>query len=342
MIKIKPKKMSSYQDQGLKQKSFWAKPEGKTGALFLIAILGGLAYILFKFSAQILLMLQNTLGIIALLAILGIIIYMVLDPKWRTLVSYMYKSIMRWITGIFVTIDPIGILKNYISDLEENLRKMGGQLDNLKGQMRKLISMVEDNNKEINTNLIIARKAKEQDNENAMLLASRKAARLQEANEKYSALHSKMSILYRILSKMYSNSEILIEDTKDQVKVKEQERKAIRASHSAMRSAMSIIRGDADKRALFDQAMEHIADDVANKVGEMERFMEISSDFMSSIDLQNGVFEEQGLKMLEEYEKKSTLLLLGGKEKADDILELKTPDTQKRSGNDDYEGLFNG
>jgi len=334
--------MSSYQDQGLKQKTFWQKPEGKTGAVFLIAMLGGLAYILFKFSAQILLMLQNTLGIIALLAILGVIIYMVLDPKWRTLVSYMYKSVMRWITGIFVTIDPIGILKNYISDLEDNLRKMGGQLDNLKGQMRKLITMVEDNNKEINTNLIIAKKAKEQDNESAMLLASRKAARLQEVNEKYSALHSKMSILYRILSKMYSNSEILIEDTKDQVKVKEQERKAIRASHSAMRSAMSIIRGDADKRALFDQAMEHIADDVANKVGEMERFMEISSDFMSSIDLQNGVFEEQGLKMLEEYEKKSTLLLLGGKEKADDILELKTPNVQKRSGTDDYEGLFNG
>lgn len=66
---------------------------------------------------------------------------------------------------------------------------------------------------------------------------------------------------------MYSNSEILIEDTTDQVKVKEQERKAIRASHSAMRSAMSIIKGDADKRAMFDQAMEVIADDVANKVG---------------------------------------------------------------------------
>src|SRR5690606_32042658 len=136
--------------------------------------------------------------------------------------------------------DPIGILKNYISDLENNLNKMGTQLGNLKGQMRKLISMVEENNKEINTNLIIAKKAKEQNNENAMLLSSRKAARLQEANEKYTALHSKMSILYRILSKMYSNSEILIEDTKDQVKVKEQERKAIRASHSAMRSAMSI------------------------------------------------------------------------------------------------------
>lgn len=334
--------MSSYPDSGYTPKTFWQKPEGKTGAFFLIALLGGLAFVLFKFSAQILLMLQNTLGIVALLGILGVIIYMVLDPKWRTLVSYFYKSVMRWITGIFVTIDPIGILKNYISDLESNLRKMGGQLDNLKGQMRKLVTIVEDNNKEINTNIIIAKKAKEQNNESAMLLASRKAARLQESNEKYTALHSKMSVLYRILSKMYSNSEILIEDTKDQVKVKEQERKAIRASHSAMRSAMSIIKGDADKRALFDQAMEHIADDVANKVGEMERFMEISSDFMSSIDLQNGVFEEQGLQMLEEYEKKSTLLLLGGSEKTDDILELKTPQMQIKGTSSEYDGLFNG
>jgi len=140
---------------------------------------------------------------------------------------------------------------------------------------------------------------------------------------------------------MYSNSEILIEDTTDQVKVKEQERKAIRASHSAMRSAMSIIKGDADKRAMFDQAMEVIADDVANKVGEMERFMEMSSSFMNSIDLQNGVFEEQGMKMLEDYEKNSTLLLLGGKEKAEDVLELKQPDLQQRNTDTQYDGLFN-
>lgn len=336
--------MSSFPDSNFKPKTFWQKPEGTTGAFFLIALLGGLAYVLFKFSAQILLMLQNTLGIIALLGVLGIIIYMVLDPKWRTLVSYMYKSVMRWITGMFVTIDPIGILKNYISDLEDNLKKMGTQISNLKGQMRKLITIVEENTKEINNSMLIARKAKEQNNESAMLLNSRKAARLQESNEKYTALHSKMTILYRVLTKMYSNSEILIEDTKDQVKVKEQERKAIRASHSAMRSAMSIIQGDADKRAMFDMAIEHIADDVANKVGEMERFMEMSSDFMNSIDLQNGVFEEQGMKMLEEYEKKSTLLLLGGKEKHD-VLELKTPDAQTRGASDgntgSYDGLFN-
>jgi len=326
-------------------KSFWSKPEGKTGAVFLLGAAALAGWVLLTFGASLLLFLKTTVGIVAGLAVLGVILYMVLDPKTRALVSYMYQSVMRKITGIFVTIDPIGILKNYIGDLEDNLKKMSKQIGALKGQMRKLKTMVETNNADIEKNMAIARKAKQMGNEKQMILSSRKAARLKETNGKYSALHSKISVLYRVLTKMYSNSEILLEDTKDQVRVKEQERKAIRASHSAMKSAMSIIKGDPDKRAMFDQAVEHIADDVANKVGEMEQFMDMSSEFMDSIDLQNGVFEEKGLRMLEEYEKKSTLLLLGGAESADDILDLgSAPQAEKHtrgnSADKGYEGLF--
>jgi predicted nucleic acid-binding Zn-ribbon protein len=327
-----------------KGKSFWSKPEGTTGAVFLLGILGLAGWTILKYGTAILSLIQTGIGLAIGLAVLGLIIYMVLDSRTRTLFSYMYQSIMRKITGIFVTLDPIGILKNYISDLESNLRKMGKQIGNLKGQMRNLKTMVAKNNEEIENNMAIARKAKQLDNEKQMVLSSRKAARLKETNGKYIALHSKLSVLYRVLTKMYSNSEILLEDTKDQVRVKEQERKAIRASHSAMKSAMSIIKGDPDKRAMFDQAMEGIADDVANKVGEMERFMELSSDFMNSIDLQNGIFEEKGLEMLEKYEKQSTLLLLGGKEQSDEILDLNEPqrdiEYRSKNGDSDYSQLF--
>lgn len=327
-----------------KGKSFWSRPEGTTGALFLIGIIGLIGFGIFKYSGAILALLTNTIGIVAALAVLGVLLYMILDKRTRTLFSYMYQSVMRKITSIFVTIDPIGILKNYISDLEDNLKKMGKQIGNLKGQMRNLKNMVGTNNEEIEKNMAIARKAKQMSDEKQMVLSSRKAARLKETNEKYIALHTKMKVLYRVLTKMYSNSEILLEDTKDQVRVKEQERKAIRASHSAMKSAMSIIKGDPDKRALFDQAMEGIAEDVANKVGEMERFMELSSDFMNSIDLQNAVFEEKGLQMLEEYEKQSTLLLLGGSEQLEDTLDLDEPRPQAMPRSDkeetDYDKLF--
>ncbi len=294
-----------------KRKSFWQRPEGVTGTIFLLAILGGLAYVVMTFGSFILGLLSTGLGIAAVAVVLGLLIYMALDPKARAVIGYMYKSVMRWITGIFITIDPIGVLKNYVDDLQNNLEKMGKQIGSLRGQMRKMQDLMNSNKKEMDQSMQMASLAKRDGREKQMLLATRKAARLKETNGKYQALHTRMEILYRVLTKMYQNSEILLEDTKDQVKLKEQERKAIRTSHSAMKSAMSVITGNKDQRAMFDQALEVIADDVANKVGEMERFMELSSTFMDSIDLQNGVFEEEGLKMLEKWEKESTLILLG-------------------------------
>ncbi len=327
-----------------KGKSFWQKPEGKTGALFLLGAAALVGYVVLSMGAALISFLSGGIGMIVGLATLALIIYMAIDSKTRTLISYMYQSVMRKITGIFVTIDPIGILKNYLSDLEKNLKKLSKQIGNIKGQMRQLKNIVTNNNADIEKNMSIAKQAKKLGDEKQLVLASRKAARLKDSNAKYVALHKKMSILYRVLTKMYSNSEILLEDTKDQVRVKEQEAKAIKASHSAMKSAMSIIKGDPDKRAMFDQAMEHIADDVANKVGEMEQFMEMSSDFMNSIDLQNGIFEEKGLKMLEDYEKKSTLMLLGGAEGAEDTLELDNreldAEIREANKNSDYDSLF--
>jgi hypothetical protein len=325
-----------------KPKSFWGRPEGKTGLLFMLAILAAVGYVLVKFITPILAFASTLLGLVVTMLVLGAIIYMVLDPKMRTLINYMYKSAMRKITSVFITIDPIGILKNYVEDLQDNLKKMGEQIGVLRGQMRKLKTIQEENSQEIDYNMKLAQKAREQGVEKQMLLSSRKAARLKESNEKYAVLENRMSILYRVLTKMYSNSEILLEDTKDQVKMKEEERKAIRASHSAMKSAMSIISGNADKRAMFDQALEVIADDVAMKVGEMERFMEMSSSFMDSVDLQNGVFEEQGLQMLEEWEKQSTLMLMGGEKSQS--LDLNAPkreaQARPREGNSSYDNLF--
>ncbi len=335
--------MAQYPQAGMdKPKGFWKRPEGVAGSIVLGGLLLGGGYILYKNMALLLTLASNAINLAVMLLVLGAILYMVFDPKMRSLIGYMYKSVMRWITGIFVTIDPIGILKNYIEELEKNLSKMSEQIGVLKGQIRKLQTNVTENSREIETQLRMAQVARTQNQEAQMVLATRKAARLQDTNEKYQHLLSKMDILSRVLSKMYQNSEILLEDTKDQVKLKEQERKAIRASHSAMKSAMNVISGNADQRIMFDQALEHIADDVANKVGEMERFMELSENFMSSVDLQNGVFEEEGLKMLQEYEEKSKLLLMGGKQEK--LLGSNPPEREKLErpdGKDDqYGGLF--
>lgn len=307
-MNIKP---SELMEKEFKPKSFWKKPEGITGAIFLLALVLGGGILVTSFFGAIAAFLSTTIGLIVSLAVLGLIIFTGLDSKARTLLSYMYKSSMRWITSLFIQIDPIGILKSYVDDLKSNLRKMNKQITKVRGQMHKLKEMILNNQKEIKSNLTLANQARNNDKQSVMILKTRKAGRLKDSNVKLEDLYRKLEVLYRVLSKMYENSEILVEDIEDQVKLKDQERKAIRASHGAMRSAMNIIRGDSDKRAMFDQALEAVADDVSHKVGEIEQFMEMSENFMSSIDLQNGVLEEEGMRMLEKWENEGVSLILG-------------------------------
>ena len=298
--------------QPMKPKGFFERPEGITGLIFGAGLLVGGGWIVYKILPYLANMAENGLRMGASLAALAALIYVVLDPKARNLIWYMYKSVMRWITGVFVQIDPIGILKSYIDDLRDNLSKMNVNIGRLRGQMSQLKTVMDQNAKDIANNLKLAGAARESNKQGQMVLKARKAGRLQESNLKYEDLYKRMEILYRVLSKMYENSEIMLEDIQDQVVVKTQERKAIHASHSAMRSAMNIISGNSDKRYMFDMALEAIADDVSQKVGEMERFMDMSTKIMDGIDLQNGVFEEEGMEMLAKWENEGVSMLLGG------------------------------
>jgi hypothetical protein len=337
--------------QPIKPKSFWERPEGLTGGLFMGAILLGGGYLLYKALPTLITLAENTLYLAGMLAALAAVIYMVLDPKMRNLVWYVYKSIMRWITGIFVQIDPIGVLKSYIESLKDNLSSMNTQISKLKGQMYKLGEMIKQNQKDIQNNLGLASRAKETGKESIMVLKARKAGRLQESNMKLEDLYKRMEVLYRVLTKMYENSEIMLEDLSDQVVVKEQEYKAIKASHSAISSAMNILSGNSDKKYMYDMALEAMAEDVGQKVGEMERFMDVSKNFMESIDLQNGVFEEEGMNMLDKWEKEGVSFLLGSDKgkiiaKANNTAEtldlnapMQIPNKSDRGGNQ-YDSFF--
>lgn len=333
-----------------KGKSFWQRPEGMTGLIFLLLIAVGGSFLVYSSLATIYALLESTIGLVSFLLVLSLLIYMLLDSKTRTLVGYMYRSLMRWITGFFVKIDPIEILKSYVQDLKGNLSKMKRQIARLRGQMHRLNEMIFNNNREIENKLSQANQAKDSNKKAQMILMSRKAGRLKESNMKLEDLYRKMEIVFRVLSKMYENSAILVEDIEDQVRIKEQERKALMAGHNAMKSALSIIKGDTDRKAMFDAALEAIADDVSQKVGEMEQFMSLSDNFMKSIDLQNGIFEEEGLRMLEEWEKKGISLLLGTDKdtiinKANDdsdVLDLSVPLKQpaKTGRTNQYDSFF--
>ena len=298
------------------KKTFWQRPEGATGMLFLAAGIVGGAYGLYKVLPFIIEMFQNLWTAIALGVPLAILFVMITDKKVRTLLWYFYKTAMRKLTSAFITIDPIGILNVYVEDLMKKSRIMGQRITELKGQVGKLKRQIEQNHADKEHALATASQFGKRGDDLNEKLHARKAARLAESSAKLKKLLTTMDFLSKIITKMKKASDFMIEDTKDKVEHMEREHEYIKTSHSVMKSAKAIIAGDDDKKLMFDQAMEHVVDDIGYKLGEMESFMEDSQDWLANVDIQNAVFEEKGLEMLEAWDNKieKTFLLEEGKD----------------------------
>jgi len=297
------------------QKSFWQRPEGNTGMLLMAAMIVGGGYFLYTSLPYIITLMQNVYTLIGLGAGLAVIIGLASDSKVRNLVWYFYKSFTRKLTSAFVTIDPIGILNIYVDDIKKKSQVMAGEIQKLRGKIGQLKKQISDNDAELKQKLEMASKAKAMGKDKMKItLYTNQASRLKTSNDKLGKLLGTMELLSKMITKMKKASDFMIEDTADKVKHMTIERDAIRNSHSVMKSAKSIIAGDNDKKILFDQAMEHVVDDIGFKLGEMESFMTDSQDWLDNVDIQNAVFEEKGLDMLSDWDNKiaTTFLLEEG------------------------------
>lgn len=296
-------------------KSFWQRKEGFTGTLFLIggsvAGLFGLSMVipwLIQLTQNLMQLLGNLIGVGIVGSALFALIYVLVNPKFHTLCWYGFQSLMRKITGLFITIDPIGILKGYVKSLGVKISEMEGQMETLMGHIRNLKNVISTNAKEIENEMKLASKAKEANNVKRAMVSGKQAGRLTESNERMKKLLTKLTTVYEILSKYRENAETMKLDTINEVNSREVEYKTTMAANSAFKSAMSILTGGAHKE-IYDEAMEYIIEETGQKVGEIERFMDVSKNIMDKIDLQNSVYEDKGMEMLENWEKEESIVL---------------------------------
>lgn len=311
--------------ESFKPKSFWERREGMTGMIvpvIAIILLGGSFIFVGNWIAPLIVSaLKNTLSMILYGGALAAILFVLFDSRFRGLGFYAYASIMRFITNWFVSVDPIGICEEYIRDLRDKLLNIKKQVEKLNGQMVNLKREITTNNDNIKKNISMTSRIKAKQlnrtatskNMMSAKLAMNESGRLKTSNQTLSNLFQKLELLFRNLVKIEEASEFLIRDTESNLDLQKRQRKAINAASSAINSAKKIMSGGDYRKIMYDQATEFILEDIGNKMGEIDRFMQVSENFMDNVDLQNGQFEEEGWAMLEEWENEDSLLL--GKEK---------------------------
>lgn len=286
-----------------KPKSFWSRPEGKVGAAVLVtagAALGIFHNPVLDFLRS---MFDTPFTTMGIFAVLGTVALIFTDSRARKLVGFAFKGLMRKIAGLFVQLDPIKILESYIDYLKKNRDEMNTNIQKLRGQLSKLHSIVTQNQNEMDQKIRIARQAKLQNRTELVAINTRQYGRLKELNGKYETMIGKMNVLYNVLTKIYTSTAYMIQDTENEVRLRKQEAAAIMSGYSAMQHAMNIINGDPDRKMMFDMANEALADDIYAKIGEMDTFIELSGDFIDNVNIQNAAFEQQGNDLIAKLEK---------------------------------------
>jgi hypothetical protein len=294
-----------------KPRSFWERKEGVTGQVVGVALVCGAGVLLYRALPYIITLLENTIYAAVLGVAAACLFFVITDRRFWRLGAWAYMSAMRRLTQIFVEIDPIGIMKNYIDDLKKKLADMNGRISRLSGMIRACKEEIARNDQAKSGALGMVSEARKKGLTMVAAAQSRKAGRMAEANLTYQDLLAKMELLHRVLVKYQEVSTFLIEDMTQEVSIKERKRAMAMEAYSAMKSAMAIIHGDPSARQLYDMANEYVAADYAMRIGEIEDFVRMSDTFMQSIDLRNGVYEQRAVELLADWEKNADSIVLG-------------------------------
>lgn len=293
-------------------KSFLQRPEGKLGLAVSGLVLLAAGYSLLRALPALIALAENVLQLAMLCSVLALAFYLFADGKVRAFAAYLYKAFFRLLTGFFIEIDPLGILRQHIAELGGKLELMRSQLGNLNGQIRRVERLIAENNQLRDNALSLAHGTRgDPAQADASRLQARHAVKLEDSNTRLAAMQAQMQTLFRMLKKLSDTSELVLQDMQNTVDIKTRERSSMKAAYSAYRAALAILQGQSEGRDLYDRAMEFLNDDYARKLGEIEMFMDFSDGLIKAADLENLAYDARGTDRLDEWERRLSDSLLG-------------------------------
>ena len=252
---------------------------------------------------------DNMLHMVLVGGVLVFIGALFLDPKKRA--WYMYRSFTRFLTGLFIDIDPIGILKSYKERMEGKLAEMQESISALKGQRVKTVKHQQENLAALDNEYRLMQQAQKVNDASAMNVHSKQVTRLDQRKTRYEGELNRLNLLVAIMDKYYNLCNTTILDMGNEIKYREEERDEAKQSRKAVGAAMSILKGLPEKE-LWDEATLKLENDYSQAIGEVENFLDVTKNILSTSDLQDGADAGKAMEMLDSWQKKNSNVALGG------------------------------
>ena len=281
--------------------SKWEKPGGTTGMIVLGVVVGAIVINITPIMNFIAAACASTLSAIGMAAALFLVLYCLFDPRIRNIGSTIYFMIMRKIEGLLVDYDPISIVKRKIMQMNKKIQEITDNMGKLRGLIDKSEKRIQDKKKQCDHDFQLLNKYKETGKAQDAAVYERQVTRLTEVNKNSEARLIQSKQWYEIMGKLKHQAELTVLDATNEVNERVEEWEMIKAQHKAFTSIVGIINGKDDQFSLFTRAMDHMADDISQKLGEMSFIIEETGGLMSKIDMDNLVMSDKANALLAQY-----------------------------------------
>jgi len=276
----------------------------KGGTLGMVVLAVGIIALLVFFQPILAIVqaaLQSILGIIALVLVTSGVLYVAFDKKARMIVGTLYMMAIRNIMGMVIKIDPIAILEDTISKMYKRIDYIEDKMGKLNGVRLGFKDKIKKKKQELQECLDRQTVAERKGKKEIAALESRQAVRLKGLTDDYIELQTSAENWYNVLSRLAELAKITAEDGKNEVAAQKERYEMVKTSHSAFKSMMSIIKGNPDDLAMFNQAFAFINSEIEMKVGEMDRIINTTGGMLDKMDMEKEVFALKGEDISKKY-----------------------------------------
>lgn len=238
------------------------------------AILVGVGVLFFnKIAATLIHFFDNIASLMGSIAAAGLmtlvvglpILYVIQNPAF---VATFWKAISKKITGFFVKLDPLSFMDAFIDKLKEKRANL----------------------QRVKVKIEVA----------AML--SRKATGDGESIKLYKPLYDRMVKYLTFFEKLDGTLATTIEGTEYEVARKREEYLTIKDAYKGLSDAEIFINSDNEDAKVFQMSLAALEENVTQKIAYIDDFEKRSKGMLDDMDVEKQMMNDEGLRLLEEFE----------------------------------------
>lgn len=285
-----------------KKVSPWEKPGGTLGMIVAGLAVGGGCIVLYKILPFLISLTTNLLTLTLLVLALAGIGFLITNKRFRQTCSMLYFMVMRKITGLIIEIDPIAIVENKVKEMKKKILDIEKQMGSLNGLNKQNERKIEEKKRQLQNQIDLLNEYNKNNKRAEAGVAERQAVRLKGAIERQINRLEDSKKWYEILKSLKHAAELTVLDTENEVNDRKEEFESIKAQHKAFSSIMSIMKGDPDQMEDFTRAMDFMAYDITQKLGEMSNVIDETGGLLSQFAIEEGVASKKADELLKRYE----------------------------------------